>query len=115
MVTLLSPQITPGQEPADPEGCASPVSSKPFTLDDLRLLVDFFYLPHQHGERSLHILEEFCWLKENAPGRWKGAGRQEGEGRGGSRDMYLGLSDTCVILHTKLDDGGCVFFHFQIV
>lgn len=45
----------------------TPLSTEPFTLDDLRLMVDFFYLPHQHGERSLSLLEEFCWLKENAP------------------------------------------------
>ena len=45
----------------------TPISTEPFTLDDLRLMVDFFYLPHQHGERSLSLLEEFCWLKENAP------------------------------------------------
>ena len=39
-----------------------------FTMDDLRLLVDYFFLPHQHGTRAIHVLEEFCWLKENAPG-----------------------------------------------
>lgn len=39
-----------------------------YSLEDLHLLVDYFYLPHQHGERALHILKEFCWLKENAPG-----------------------------------------------
>lgn len=43
-------------------------SSEPFTLDDMQLLVDYFYLPHKHGSRALQILEEFCWLKENAPG-----------------------------------------------
>ena len=44
------------------------VTSDPFTLEDLRYLVDYFYLPHLHGERALNLLEEFCWLKENAPG-----------------------------------------------
>lgn len=50
---------------------ASSSSSSPvqqFTLEDLRLLVDYFYLPHKHGSRALHVLEEFCWLKERAPG-----------------------------------------------
>ena len=40
----------------------------PFTLDDMKLLVDYFYLPHKHGCKAVQILEEFCWLKENAPG-----------------------------------------------
>ncbi len=39
-----------------------------FSLDDVRLLIDYFYLPHKHGSRAMHILEEFCWLKETAPG-----------------------------------------------
>ena len=42
--------------------------SDPFGYEDLKLLIDFFYLPHQHGESALKILEEFCWIKENAPG-----------------------------------------------
>lgn len=44
------------------------VTSDPFTLEDLRYLVDYFYLPHLHGDRAINLLEEFCWLKENAPG-----------------------------------------------
>ena len=44
------------------------VSNDPFCFDDLKLLVDFFYLPHQHGDTALRVLEEFCWLKENSPG-----------------------------------------------
>lgn len=47
---------------------APPSSCDPFTLDDIKLLVDYFYLPHKHGSRAVHILEEFCWLKEKAPG-----------------------------------------------
>lgn len=43
-------------------------NSDPFTLEDVKLLVDYFYLPHKHGSRAVQILEEFCWLKENAPG-----------------------------------------------
>ena len=38
-----------------------------FSLEDLHLLVDYFFLPHQHGKKALHILQEFCWLKENTP------------------------------------------------
>lgn len=36
------------------------------TVDDLLLLADFFYLPHQHGKRALQILNEFRWLKANS-------------------------------------------------
>ena len=36
------------------------------TVDDLLLLVDFFYLPHQHGKRAVQILKEFKWLKANS-------------------------------------------------
>ncbi len=42
--------------------------SEQFTFKDLCLMVDYFFLPHQHGEQALHVLKEFCWLKENAPG-----------------------------------------------
>ena len=63
-------------KPVDPEvdpklsesGGAMLVVSDPFSYDDLKVLVDFFYLPHQHGERAMKVLEEFCWLKESAPG-----------------------------------------------
>lgn len=58
---LLSPKI----KDVD---VASHLAADPFTLDDLRYLVDYFYLPHLHGERAINLLEEFCWLKENAPG-----------------------------------------------
>lgn len=36
------------------------------TIDDLILLCDLFYLPFEHGSRSLVILNEFYWLKNNA-------------------------------------------------
>ena len=62
---LLSPKIKDVDALSDQ---ASHVASNPFTLDDLRYLVDYFYLPHLHGEKAINLLEEFCWLKENAPG-----------------------------------------------
>ena len=43
-------------------------SQEPFMLEDLRIMVDLFYLPHQHGERAQKLLQDFCWLKKNAPG-----------------------------------------------
>lgn len=63
---------SPGAAPSSPPrvesalSCASPIEQ--FTFEDLCLLVDYFYLPHQHGEQALSLLREFCWLKENAPG-----------------------------------------------
>jgi protein O-GlcNAcase/histone acetyltransferase len=53
----------PSPYEAPPSSC-----NDPFSLDDVKLLVDYFYLPHKHGSRAMHILEEFCWLKEKAPG-----------------------------------------------
>lgn len=47
---------------------SDPSPSDPFSMEDTRLLVDYFYLPHKHGSRAVQILEEFCWLKERAPG-----------------------------------------------
>lgn len=35
-------------------------------MDDLNLLCDLFYLPFEHGARSLQIINEFHWLKTNA-------------------------------------------------
>jgi len=39
-----------------------------FTYEDLKLLVDLFHLPHQHGEQARRLLEDFDWLKHHAPG-----------------------------------------------
>lgn len=39
---------------------------KNITVDDLFLLCDLFYLPFEHGSRSLQIINEFYWLKSNA-------------------------------------------------
>lgn len=42
--------------------------TKLFSLSDLHLIVDYFYLPHSHGDKGQLILNEFNWLKCNAPG-----------------------------------------------
>ncbi|CAG0923264.1 unnamed protein product [Notodromas monacha] len=36
------------------------------TEDEVRLLVDAFYLPHEHGPLGIKFLSEFHWLKTNA-------------------------------------------------
>lgn len=39
---------------------------KDITVEDLYLLCDLFYLPFEHGSRSIQIINEFYWLKSNA-------------------------------------------------
>lgn len=36
------------------------------TEEDLLLMCDLFYLPFEHGPRSVQYLTEFNWLKSNA-------------------------------------------------
>jgi protein O-GlcNAcase/histone acetyltransferase len=35
------------------------------TLDDIRLLVELFYLPYQHGATAQKIFSDFYWLRFN--------------------------------------------------
>jgi hypothetical protein len=35
------------------------------TLDDIRLLVELFYLPYQHGPNVQQIFFDFYWLRFN--------------------------------------------------
>ena len=64
-----SKRVDPVMDPKLAEcGSEMLVSDDPFGYEDLRLLVDFFFLPHQHGETAMRVLEEFCWLKTNSPG-----------------------------------------------
>lgn len=37
------------------------------TEEDLTLLADLFYLPFEHGEQAISLLEDFRWLRRNAP------------------------------------------------
>ncbi|KAG4073125.1 hypothetical protein HA402_002514 [Bradysia odoriphaga] len=39
---------------------------KTITASDIALLCDLFYLPFEHGNRALQLLNEFNWLKSNA-------------------------------------------------
>lgn len=39
---------------------------KCINVDDICLLCDLFYLPFEHGNRALQLLNEFNWLKSNA-------------------------------------------------
>lgn len=44
----------------------SVVDNMQVTCDDISLLCDLFYLPFEHGNRALQLLNEFNWLKSNA-------------------------------------------------
>ncbi|XP_062505490.1 protein O-GlcNAcase-like isoform X2 [Corticium candelabrum] len=46
------------------------------TEEDVALLVDLFYLPHQHGPRAVELMKEFHWLKKHA-NISRGQGTQE--------------------------------------
>jgi protein O-GlcNAcase / histone acetyltransferase len=37
------------------------------TEDDLILMCELFYLPFEHGAQGAQLLQEFMWLKANAP------------------------------------------------
>lgn len=39
---------------------------KTITAHDITLLCDLFYLPFEHGNRALQLLNSFNWLKSNA-------------------------------------------------
>ena len=37
------------------------------TREDVHLLVDLFYMPFEHGSRGVEMLQDFIWLRTNAP------------------------------------------------
>ena len=50
----------------DDSSISSPKSDSHIpTLEDLRLLVDLFYLPFEHGKHAEQLLDTFHWLKAN--------------------------------------------------
>ncbi|KFQ80108.1 Bifunctional protein NCOAT, partial [Phoenicopterus ruber ruber] len=38
----------------------------PLTLEEVRMLVELFYLPYHHGPQAQHLLEHFRWLRANS-------------------------------------------------
>ena len=90
-----SKQVDPEIDPKLSEsGGAMLVAADPFSQEDLKLMVDFFFLPHQHGETAMKILEEFCWLKGNTPGGREGGGE-------GENAVCVHMCDTCVCVCDK--------------
>ncbi|XP_015705723.1 protein O-GlcNAcase-like isoform X3 [Coturnix japonica] len=42
-------------------------SSAPLTVEEVRMLVELFYLPYHHGPQAQHLLEDLQWLRANIP------------------------------------------------
>ncbi|OXB71068.1 UNVERIFIED_CONTAM: hypothetical protein H355_015747 [Colinus virginianus] len=42
-------------------------SSAPLTVEEVRMLVELFYLPYRHGPQAQHLLEDLQWLRANSP------------------------------------------------
>ncbi|XP_072293563.1 protein O-GlcNAcase isoform X2 [Eucyclogobius newberryi] len=40
--------------------------AEPLTIEDLALLAELFYLPYEHGPKSIQMLKEFNWLRANS-------------------------------------------------
>ncbi|XP_077991979.1 protein O-GlcNAcase-like [Glandiceps talaboti] len=53
------------QATRDSQAKTDPLAEQP-TFEDIELLVDLFYLPYEHGNKSVQMLEELHWLKTNA-------------------------------------------------
>lgn len=69
----------PSVEPSADEETTSPTTANdddyddyadaeraPISAEDISLMCDLFYLPFEHGQRALRLLNEFNWLKTNA-------------------------------------------------
>ncbi|OXB54124.1 hypothetical protein ASZ78_002143 [Callipepla squamata] len=42
-------------------------SSAPLTVEEVRMLVELFYLPYRHGPQAQRLLEDLQWLRANSP------------------------------------------------
>ncbi|XP_032915600.1 protein O-GlcNAcase-like isoform X7 [Catharus ustulatus] len=63
--------VTPKEAVSSPTAPVTPkeaVSSPtaPLTLEEVRMLVELFYLPYQHGALAQELLEHFRWLRANS-------------------------------------------------
>lgn len=68
------------------------------TEDDVSLLVDLFYLPHQHGPRAVELMKEFHWLKKHANvSRGRGNQGHESEQGEGKECSVYGCSHECAL------------------
>ena len=51
--------------------CDGNVNTNELTLDDIRLLVNLFYLPYEHGPIAQQIYLDFYWLRFNHSSKGK--------------------------------------------
>ena len=47
--------------------CDGTTNSNELTVDDIRLLVELFYLPYEHGANAQQMFCDFYWLRYNYP------------------------------------------------
>lgn len=60
----LNPDPSSHASPSQPSSAVH--DKKTVTLEDVLLLVDFFYLPFEYGSQGVQFLNEFHWLKTNS-------------------------------------------------
>ncbi|XP_037992530.1 protein O-GlcNAcase-like isoform X2 [Motacilla alba alba] len=83
MTTLTAP-TTPEEAESDPMALMTPKEARPhptapltpgeavssptapLTLEEVRMLVELFYLPYHHGALAQELLEHFRWLRANS-------------------------------------------------
>ncbi|XP_056345241.1 protein O-GlcNAcase-like [Oenanthe melanoleuca] len=66
-VALMTPkEASPSPTAALPPGEAVSSPTAPLTLEEVRMLVELFYLPYQHGALAQELLEHFRWLRANS-------------------------------------------------
>ncbi|NWU73518.1 OGA GlcNAcase, partial [Pterocles burchelli] len=74
----------------------------PLALEEVRMLVELFYLPYHHGPQAQHLLEHLRWLRANSPS--VGVPAPDGCGgtqwRGRARSFQLLCAQTCR-LHSR--------------
>ena len=45
--------------------CDGNINSSELTIEDIRLLVELFYLPYEHGPTAQQMFLDFYWLRFN--------------------------------------------------
>ncbi|NXK53383.1 OGA GlcNAcase, partial [Chauna torquata] len=76
----------------------------PLTMEEVRMLVELFYLPYHHGTQAQRLLEHFQWLRANSPSVGVPATAPDSCGgtqwRGRARSFQLLCAQTCR-LHSR--------------
>ena len=64
-------QISTGSSKMHTMECDGNVNSSELTMDDIRLLVELFYLPYEYGTLAQQMLLDFYWLRFNYSSKGK--------------------------------------------